>query len=78
MDIESVLTASLLVGGSEALDRIAGGLISLHDGWTRAGVDPSALAWLRKLIADAAWWRGRLIAGASASASSASWPQASS
>ncbi len=66
MDIDSLLTQSLLVGAGEALDRIADELISLHDGWAHSYPDPSALTWLNGLIADAGWWSGRLTAAAAA------------
>lgn len=64
MDIDALLTQSLLVGASEALNRIAEELISLHDAWARSCPDPSSLAWLGGLIADAGWWSGRLTAAA--------------
>lgn len=63
MDLDALLTESLLVGASEALDRIADELVALHDVWLKANADPESMIWLRGLISDAGWWSGRLSAG---------------
>lgn len=63
MDLDDLLTESLLAGASEAFDRIADELIALHDVWL--AVEAEAIHWVRGLISDAGWWSGRLAAGSS-------------
>ncbi len=66
MDLDDLLTESLLAGASEAFDRIADELIALHDVWLAVEADTEAIHWLRGLISDAGWWSGRLAAASSA------------
>lgn len=54
----------VLAGASAALDDIAHGLISLHDHWQTSGASATAVGWIERLITNAGWWSGRLLAEA--------------
>lgn len=66
MDLDDLLTESLMAGAREAFDRIADELIALHDVWLAVEAEAAAIHWVRGLISDAGWWSGRLAGGSSA------------
>ena len=63
-DVDLLLAESLLLGAGHALRDIAQQLLELRAGWVQHHAAPGAVAWLDDVIAEAAWWSGRLEAGA--------------
>ena len=61
-EIDWILTESVLVGASEALDDIGAELAALRDGWAEMGASAMTLRWADDLILRAGWWSGRLLA----------------
>lgn len=62
MELDALLASSLMLGASEALDRIGLELAELHDAWLDDGVDSPAVPWLEAVITELGWWSGRLAA----------------
>lgn len=64
-EVDAILTESLLLGASSALQELVDELVDLRRGWAAHGADPQAVEWLDGVIANASWWGGRLAAGSS-------------
>lgn len=62
-DVDLLLAESLLLGAGHALRDITEQLLELRAGWVHNQAAPNAVAWLDDLIAEAAWWCGRIEAG---------------
>ena len=62
-DVDLLLAESLLLGAAHALRDISEQLLELRAGWVQHRAAPEAIAWLDGLIAEAAWWCGRVEAG---------------
>ncbi len=63
-DVDLLLAESLLLGAGHALRDIAEQLVELRAGWVDHCAAPAAVLWLDELIAEAAWWCGRVEAAA--------------
>lgn len=78
-ELDRILNTALLADASDALDKVADDLITLHDAWAETSADASSLRWLGGLIMNLAWWSGRMrsasesaMAGSCAAAANAS------
>lgn len=60
VELDRVLTATLLAEASEGITSVAMELTSLYDSWVARADCPDAVAWLRRMLEQLGWWAGRL------------------